>query len=240
MKPEYYVTGFVLLVALIYAISTAKPAKSRNIKDFSPIVNPHLIKNTDTRAYTKFLILLQENPHEVKNGDIIIATVNDWPLSLSELIFIAIQEEIIFERVPDYEKIFRARLDETFILALAEEKNVLPSQTELARHLAEQKLQVLDSFFEGFSKAKSGFEKMGISREDFWTNFQAYYEYRSLAGIALAKLCREEIINTEGNKSEAVYWDELMADFKHKAKIKYLTKIPELRFKAALPQGIRE
>ncbi|MCL1874063.1 MAG: hypothetical protein FWF85_08105 [Clostridiales bacterium] len=239
MKPEYYVTGSVLLIALIYAISTAKPAKFQNIKNYSPIVNPHLIKNTDTKAYTRFLTLLQENPHEVKNGDILIVTVNDWPLTLSELIFIAIQEEIIFDRPPDYEKIFKTRLDETCRLALAEEKNVLPVQEELAKHLARQKLQAPGFDQESASTDKSAFGKMGISREDFWTNFQAYYEYRSLAGMALEKLCREEIASAEGNKSETDYLAEMMADFKHRAKIKYITKIPELRFKAALPQGSR-
>lgn len=236
MKSRHLITGLLLIFVLILAACSAADNSDLidlnpdNLKRLSPTLDPRLFKDTGTEAYAKFISLLEENPKEVRDGDIIIVTINDWPLALSELTCFAIQEEVMLEGSPFYEDIYRNLMDGTLMLALAEEKNVLPTQEDLAQFGAKQKQDMLNADQEDLTILESAMEKLGISIDDYLTKFQPYTDYRNLAAQGLLPIFQEEVTYTEENKSEEEYWNEYISDFRSKADIKYITKIPELQY----------
>ncbi|MDR2713260.1 MAG: hypothetical protein LBB91_09150 [Clostridiales bacterium] len=236
MKNRCLIAGFLLIFVLLLAACSAgdKPdnidGSLDNLKNYSPALDPRLLKDTETESYAKFISLLKENPQEVRDGDIIIVTINDWPLALSELTCFAIQEEVVLEGSPFYADIFRNLMDGTLMLAMAEEKNVLPTQEELAQFVAEQKQEMLNVEQEDLTILESAMEKLGISIDDYLAKIQPYSDYRNLAAQALLPLFQEEIVATEEYKTDEEYWSEYMSDFMNKAEIKYITEIPELQF----------
>jgi len=241
MKRSCFFVGLLLIFALFLSACNTNDKPDNigdsldNLKNYSPALNPHLLKDTKTDSYANFISLLEDNPNEVRDGDIIIATINDWPIALSEIISFAIQEEIMMEHNPFYEDIYRSLLEGTLMLAMAEEKNALPTQEELAAFGAKQKEEMNDIDPGELDILESTMDKMGISIDDYLTYFQPYHDYRTLAGQGLLPIFQEEMAKANGNESGEEYWNEYawneyMADYMSKAEIKYITKIPELQF----------
>ena len=234
-KYKYHIISTLFVLALFLAACNAaiQPVNFEKIRNDLPPVSPNLIKNIEAmpHSYAKFTSLLKSNPQEIRDGDIIIAMVNNWPITLGELAFVAAQEEILLNNIPDYEKIFIKQIDEKVAFSIAEEKHVLPTSEELTNAIEELK-QKYSSTIEPEDSFENVMERLGINQEDYWETFQPYYAYKNLAFEAVWQIIYDETSYTEENNSnpDSYYWDEYLSRFMRKAKIVYVTKIPELQF----------
>ena len=239
MKTKHFIAGFVLIFALLFSAcsnteiqltnSKGAPIDLDSLRNYLQPVNPTLIKNIKTipKSAEKFNSLIKANNKELRNNDILIAAVNDWPITLGELTFRTAQEEIMANYAPEYEQMFNILIEEKLVLSLADANDVLPDQTELVLYLAERKQDLLNEpeFLEVLDQLMA---ITGISEDDYWKIFEPYDVYRSLTKEALYEFITAQ--RTDSAISADEYFDERLAEFKQQSKIVFITKIADLQY----------
>ncbi|MDR2711519.1 MAG: hypothetical protein LBB91_00200 [Clostridiales bacterium] len=239
MKSKHFFIIILLVFSLFFAAcsSTDKPPTNAagepvdlgNLRDFLQPVSPTLIKNTRAipQSAAKFDSITKANKKELRDNDILIAVVNQWPITFGELTFRTAQEEIMTGSAPDYEQMFNVLIEEKLNLSMADENDILPSQTDLVLYMAERK-QDLMSEPEFLDVLDQLIAMTGISEDDYWKIFESYDVYRSLTREALYEFITDQ--RSDSTISADSYFDQCLAEFKQQSDIVYITKIPDLQF----------
>ncbi|MEG1501762.1 MAG: hypothetical protein RR396_07355, partial [Clostridiales bacterium] len=193
-------------------------------------ITPEILANLDQLDIYQFYTTIKAN------NNIVIASVNGWPITFDEFMFRAAIHEIMDNSV-DYNKIFEILLEEKIKLAMAYEENLLPSPEEVNKKIQESQREESNKTIE-IRNFMNNFK----NTDDYWNIYERYNYFRLLhmsklsdfiiqKGIDENKLDAEKVQHHDYYTTTVLdYYNETLLKYKKAADISLETDIAQLQF----------